>query len=176
MLYKLVYQALDLINSDKAKEAQQKRRHAQTGGLWAPIPETEALLTIDHLLKDGRNVTIDENVAQEPRQVLQRRLPLFLMPREKVDRRGHDFRISSCRVHSSGAYLLQESDSKLLDELLLKDDGISQCDDEPLAPPPPVDEVAELDLRLQELRREVPGCSQPESLADMLKFEGNTKS
>mmetsp|Transcript_129372 Transcript_129372/g.242055 ORF Transcript_129372/g.242055 Transcript_129372/m.242055 type:complete len:640 (-) Transcript_129372:31-1950(-) len=156
MLYKLVYEALELIASDKAKEEQRKRnRTYQPGGLWAPIPETEALLTVDHLLKDGRNIMFDDSFHQGERKFVQRRLPLFLMPREKAERRRQEFRISSCTVHSSGAYLLQESDSKLLDNLLLKDDGISQYDDEPLAPPPP-SEVADLDKQLQELRRDLP--------------------
>jgi len=156
LLYQLVYQALDLLALDKGKDGAQGRKGkcVQTG-LWAPIPETEELLTIDHLIKEGRNILI-ENHSGDHRQALQRRVPLFLMPRDQADRRKKEFRISSCTVHRSGAYLLQESDAKLLDDLVGAGDSLhgGECD-APLVPAPPR-EVQDLDERLQELLRELP--------------------
>jgi len=156
LLYQLVYQALDLLALDKAKDGSQgKRAKGAQSGLWAPIPETEELLTIDHLIKEGRNIFLD-NSAPEQRQAIQRRVPLFLMPRDQADRRKKEFRISSCTVHSTGVYLLQESDAKLLDDLLMTDDTMQgSCMDGPLVPAPPR-EVQDLDDRLQELLRELP--------------------
>lgn len=125
-------------------------------GLWAAIPETDELLTIDHLIKEGRNITLDQT-APEQRQAQQRRVPLFLMPRDQTDRRKKEFRISSCTVHHTGVYLLQESDARLLDALLSNDDADVKgtCPDGPLVPAPPR-EVQDLDNRLQELLREMP--------------------
>jgi len=156
LLYQLVYQALDLLALDKGKDGAQGRKGkcVQTG-LWAPIPETEELLTIDHLIKEGRNILI-ENHSGDHRQALQRRVPLFLMPRDQADRRKKEFRISSCTVHRSGAYLLQESDAKLLDDLVGAGDSLHGDEyDAPLVPAPPR-EVQDLDERLQELLRELP--------------------
>jgi len=159
LLYQLVYQALDLLALDKAKDgAQGKRAKGVQSGLWAPIPETEELLTIDHLIKEGRNIFLDHG-APEQRQALQRRVPLFLMPRDQNDRRKKEFRISSCTVHHTGVYLLQESDAKLLDDLLSTDESMQGCcPDGPLVPAPPR-EVQDLDDRLQELLRELPDDS-----------------
>lgn len=155
LLYQLVYQAL--LSIDKTKEGAQGKRGkgGVHSGLWAPIPDTEELLTIDHLIKEGRNIYLDPG-ACEQRQVSLRRVPLFLMPRDQADRRKKEFRISSCHVHDSGAYLLQESDAALLDRLLseggcLEDDSAGA----PLVPAPPR-EVQDLDDRLQELLRELP--------------------
>jgi len=154
LLYQLVYQALDLISSDKAGSASKKGKAVQSG-LWAPIPDTEELLTIDHLIKEGRNIVLDAN-APEQRQAMQRRVPLFLMPRNKEDRQKQEFRIQGCTVHHTGAYLLQESDSKLLDDLLACDDSMRRsCPDEPLVPAPP-SAVQDLDRQLQALLREIP--------------------
>jgi len=153
LLYQLVYQALDLLSATKAGRDPRKK-HVQTG-LWAPIPETDELITIDHLIKEGRNIVMDG--AQEMmRKGMQRRVPLFLMPRDKADRKKQEFRISSCTVHSSGAYLLQESDAKLLDELIAMNSSLHQNHpDGPLVPAPP-SEVQELDAKLQVLLRELP--------------------
>eukprot|EP00931_Biecheleriopsis_adriatica_P103422 TRINITY_DN78262_c0_g1_i1.p1 TRINITY_DN78262_c0_g1~~TRINITY_DN78262_c0_g1_i1.p1 ORF type:complete len:730 (+),score=166.10 TRINITY_DN78262_c0_g1_i1:8-2197(+) len=155
LLYQLVYQALELLAVDKGKDASQgKRAKASQNGLWAPIPETEELLTIDHLIKEGRNITLDRT-APEQRQALQRRVPLFLMPRDQSDRRKKDFRISTCAVHHTGAYLLQESDAKLLDDILMDDSSVEENPDAPLVPAPPR-EVQDLDVRLQELLKDMP--------------------
>lgn len=156
LLYQLVYQAMDLLALDKTKDgAQGKKAKGGQSGLWAPIPETEELLTIDHLIKEGRNIFLD-NGAPEQRQAMQRRVPLFLMPRDQADRRKKEFRISSCTVHRTGVYLLQESDAKLLDDLLMTDETMQgSCMDGPLVPAPPR-EVQDLDDRLQELLRDMP--------------------
>jgi len=155
LLYQLVYQALDMLALDKAKDATSKKGKCVQTGLWAPIPETDELLTIDHLIKQGRNITLDQT-APEHRQALQRRVPLFLMPRDQADVRRKEFRISSCTVHHSGVYLLQESDCKLLDEVLASDATMQEgCLVGPLVPAPP-SEVQDLDDRLQQLLRELP--------------------
>mmetsp|Transcript_108773 Transcript_108773/g.307655 ORF Transcript_108773/g.307655 Transcript_108773/m.307655 type:complete len:653 (-) Transcript_108773:129-2087(-) len=156
LLYQLVCQALDLLNLSTGKDAHGKKGKAVQSGLWAPIPDTEQLLTIDHLIKEGRSTVLEHN-GGERRQALQRRVPLFLMPRDQTDRRKKEFRISTCTVHHTGVYLLQESDARLLDELLSVDDEATQgCDlDAPLVPAPPR-EVQDLDDRLQELLRELP--------------------
>lgn len=167
LLYQLVYQALDMLALDKAKDgAQGKRGKPVQTGLWAPIPETEELLTIDHLIKEGRNILMEPG-APEMRQAMQRRVPLFLMPRDQNDRAKKEFRISSCTVHSTGVYLLQESDAKLLDDLLALDDRAVEgaCGDAPLVPAPPR-EVQDLDDRLQVLLRELP--EEPEQPASAL--------
>ena len=132
LLYQLVYQALDLLSSTKATRDPRKGKTITTG-LWGPIPETDELLTIDHLIKEGKNIQLDPNHCEQ-RQGMQRRVPLFLMPRDKNDRRKQEFRISSCTVHASGAYLLQESDAVLLDQLLETNGSMQQRPDEPLAP------------------------------------------
>lgn len=155
LLYQLVYQALDMLSLDKKDGTQSKKNKVVQSGLWAPIPDTDELLTIDHLIKEGRNITLDSG-APEQRQALQRRVPLFLMPRDQSDRKSKDFRISSCTVHHTGVYLLQESDARLLDELLSTDDlDQSQQHFAPLVPAPPR-EVQDLDDRLQELLRGIP--------------------
>jgi len=161
-LYALVYQALGQICAEKEKTTSdaQGRRKVPTG-LWAQVPETDELLTIGHLVKEGRNVTVDEASLhrQEQRQALHRRVPLFLMPRDRSDRQ-QEFRISHCTLHNSGAYLIQESDARLLEELLARE-GHVQCS--PLAPPPP-GEVRALDEQLQELLRGLPesdGSTRP---------------
>jgi len=155
LLYQLVYQALDLLSSDKAGGDRKKGRVVQSG-LWNSIPDTEELLTIDHLIKEGRNIVMEEQLLTQ-REASQRRVPLFLMPRDQADRRKKEFRISSCTVHHTGAYLLQESDAKLLDDLLAVNNPClrSSHPDEPLVPTPPR-EVHDLDQRLQELLRELP--------------------
>lgn len=163
LLYQLVYQALDLISSDKAGGASKKGKAAQSG-LWAPIPDTDELLTIDHLIKEGRNIVLDSN-APEQRQAMQRRVPLFLMPRNKEDRQKQEFRIQGCTVHHTGAYLLQESDSRLLDDLLASDDSMRRnCPDEPLVPAPP-STVQDLDRQLQALLHEIPEEKSEELVA-----------
>mmetsp|Transcript_85078 Transcript_85078/g.214459 ORF Transcript_85078/g.214459 Transcript_85078/m.214459 type:complete len:714 (+) Transcript_85078:102-2243(+) len=185
LLYQLVYQALDLLALDKGKDAGKKGNKIVQTGLWAPIPETDELLTIDHLIKEGRNIMLD-HAAPESRQAVQRRVPLFLMPRDQADRRKHEFRISSCTVHHTGVYLLQESDARLLDDIM-DTQGLSQGDtslDAPLVPAPPR-EVQDLDDRLQELLRELPeqplapGEDAPRSPApkgdDMMGKETPTK-
>jgi len=156
LLYQLTYQALELLAVERKDGPNGKRVKAVHSGLWDPIPDTEELLTIDHLIKEGRNILLDRG-APETRQVMQRRVPLFLMPRDQQDRRKKEFRISSCTVHHTGVYLLQESDSKLLDDLLAGDDSlqIGGHPDAPLVPAPPR-EVQDLDNRLQELMRELP--------------------
>ncbi|CAE8583313.1 unnamed protein product, partial [Polarella glacialis] len=91
-------------------------------------------------------------------QAMQRRVPLFLMPRDPCDKRKKEFRISSCTVHHTGVYLLQESDAKLLDGLLaggVDQDASRDLLDAPLVPAPPR-EVQDLDDRLQELLKEIP--------------------
>lgn len=160
LLYQLVYQALDLLVLDKSKDGKHKSKTVQSG-LWAPIPETDELLTIDHLIKEGRHIVLDHN-APEQRQATQRRVPLFLMPRDQEDRRKHEFRISACTVHHSGCYLLQESDARLLDEMMgtVEEEIENEPCDAPLVPAPPK-EVQELDDRLQELLREMPPEAPP---------------
>lgn len=148
LLYQLVYQALDLLALDK-KEGGKRGKVVQTG-LWAPIPETDELVTIDHLIKEGRNLLLDHTAPQQ-RQAEQRRVPLFLMPRDQTDRRKTEFRISSCTVHPSGVYLLQASDSKLVDGTV----GDVASGEAPLVPAPPA-EVLDLDSRLQELLHGTP--------------------
>lgn len=163
LLYQLVCQALDLL----ARKDGRKGKVVQNG-LWAPIPDSDELLTIDHLIKEGRNILLDQN-APGQRGAEQRRVPLFLMPRDQADRRKTEFRISSCTVHPSGIYLLQASDSKLLDDSLASDaaEGL----DAPLVPAPPA-EVQDLDNRLQELLRgidepaEAPAAADGEAPAD----------
>mmetsp|Transcript_19773 Transcript_19773/g.32052 ORF Transcript_19773/g.32052 Transcript_19773/m.32052 type:complete len:626 (+) Transcript_19773:111-1988(+) len=154
MLYTLVYQALSTCQqySDKDEAANIQLRKKLHTGLWAPIPETEELLTIDHLIKEGRNITIDESGLrrQEQKQFPNLRLPLFLIPREKNEG-AQEFRIGNCSVHSSGAYLLQESDAQLLDEFI-SSDGLNDNSRTPLVPPPPK-EVHDLDERLQKMLR-----------------------
>jgi condensin-2 complex subunit H2 len=166
-LYALVYQALDRCQifggQEKGPDGQAKKRWERLhAGLVAPIPETDELLTIDHLIKEGRNITLDDTALRrhEQRQLLYRRLPLFLMPRDKTEGK-QEFRIGSCTVHKSGAYLLQEADARLLDESLTSDVA-ERCDEQhsPLAPPPP-QEVRDLDERLQELLRGLPGSEPP---------------
>lgn len=153
LLYALVYQALTTCQQHAEKEESaggpvRKKLHT---GLWAPIPETEELLTIDHLIKEGRNITIDDSARrQDQRQFSHLRLPLFLLPREKTEGK-QEFRIGNCSVHSSGAYLLQESDAHLLDEFIGAD-APTECSRTPLVPPPPK-EVHDLDERLQRLLR-----------------------
>mmetsp|Transcript_41086 Transcript_41086/g.118723 ORF Transcript_41086/g.118723 Transcript_41086/m.118723 type:complete len:671 (+) Transcript_41086:93-2105(+) len=166
LLYQLVYQALDLLALDK-KDSAGKKAKATQSGLWSPIPETEELLTIDHLIKEGRNIFLDHG-APEQRQAMQRRVPLFLMPRDQADRRKKEFRISSCTVHRTGVYLLQESDARLLDDLMMTDEALqgSACMDGPLVPAPPR-EVQDLDDRLQELLRDLPDeNAKPEEAED----------
>eukprot|EP00928_Gymnodinium_smaydae_P023209 TRINITY_DN1923_c0_g1_i1.p1 TRINITY_DN1923_c0_g1~~TRINITY_DN1923_c0_g1_i1.p1 ORF type:complete len:820 (+),score=197.51 TRINITY_DN1923_c0_g1_i1:113-2461(+) len=181
LLYQLIYQALDsgaaaaaaaVAGAQEAAEAASGDASAAGGsgprrppgrtpqGFWAPVPETEELLTIDHLVKEGRNLTADPAASSgsaPARHALQRRLPLFLMPRDHADRRGTQSRISSCLVHPSGVYLLQASDARLLDAdptaaaaLLAAPAGGAGGD---ALPAPPAD-LRELDDRLQELLRE----------------------
>jgi len=172
LLYQLVYQALDLLCVDrKDGGGPSKKGKAVQSGLWAPIPDTDELLTIDHLIKEGRNIVMDHN-APEQRQALQRRVPLFLMPRDQADRRKKEFRISSCTVHHTGVYLLQESDARLLDNLLAEDATLQDghCDG-PLVPAPPK-EVQDLDNRLQELLREIP--EEPEAPCEDVVAVGET--
>lgn len=173
LLYALVYQALDLLALDTSgKEASGKKGKAVQSGLWAPIPETEELLTIDHLIKEGRNIILDHS-APQPRQAEQRRVPLFLMPRDASDRRKTEFRISSCTVHPSGVYLLQASDAKLLDDPTSTGASIhSDSLDAPLVPAPP-SEVQDLDSRLQELRRGLPADGEFGDLDGLEKAEEN---
>lgn len=150
LLYNLVYQALDLIAGYKdGRMKGPKGKYVQTG-LWSPIPDTDELLTIDHLIKEGRGICMTDPVG--PRDVSQRRVPLFLMPRDQADRRRREFRISACHVHRTGALLIQESDAQLLDNLLAtnKPDAIMGDVENPLAPAPP-QEVHDLDSRLREL-------------------------
>eukprot|EP00929_Paragymnodinium_shiwhaense_P118410 TRINITY_DN90331_c0_g1_i1.p1 TRINITY_DN90331_c0_g1~~TRINITY_DN90331_c0_g1_i1.p1 ORF type:complete len:714 (+),score=182.42 TRINITY_DN90331_c0_g1_i1:134-2275(+) len=163
LLHQLVYQALDLIAAKKDGKDGRRPGKAAQSGLTASIPETEELLTIDHLIKEGRNITIDANALAEGCQEIQRRVPLFLMPRDLGDRRKTEFRISNCCVHRSGMYLLQESDAKLLDGVdqssadddLAPLEGLTSSAGEPLVPAPPR-EVQDLDDRLQELLRDQP--------------------
>eukprot|EP00747_Dinoflagellata_sp_TGD_P166561 gnl/TRDRNA2_/TRDRNA2_189519_c0_seq1.p1 gnl/TRDRNA2_/TRDRNA2_189519_c0~~gnl/TRDRNA2_/TRDRNA2_189519_c0_seq1.p1 ORF type:complete len:719 (+),score=164.01 gnl/TRDRNA2_/TRDRNA2_189519_c0_seq1:51-2159(+) len=152
LLYALVYQALDLLACDKSKvEALKKGKAVQTG-LWSPIPESDELITIDHLIKEGRNTLLDQSGMCQ-RDVRNRRVPLFLMPRSRDDRHKSEFRISNCTIHSSGAYILQESDSRLLEKIMTTI-GSSQPSDALVPAPPQV--VPELDQRLQDLSRELP--------------------
>jgi len=157
LLYQLVYQALDLRSSNKAKDTVSGKRKGVQMDLWAQIPETDEFLTIDHLIKEGRNIFMDSGPLQDQqRQAMQRRVPLFLMPRDKTDRRKEEFRISSCSVHPSAAYLLQESDARLLDDDVKGHESMYGGEQlSPLAPAPPR-EVQDLDERLQEILREVP--------------------
>jgi len=161
-LYALVYQALGQICAEKEKSTDGQARRKVPNGLWALVPETDELLTIGHLIKEGRNVTVDEGTLQrqEQRQALHRRVPLFLMPREKTGGK-QEFRISQCTLHRSGAYLIEESDARLLEELLSRE-GHVQCS--PLAPPPP-GEVRALDEQLQELLRGLPASETASGLA-----------
>jgi len=74
----------------------------------------EELLTIDHLIKEGRNIALDRSAPE--RQALQQKVPLLLISRDQADgQKRAEFRISSCILHQTGLYLLQESDEKLLD-------------------------------------------------------------
>jgi len=101
-LHALVYQALGQLTVEKEKGPDGQARKKAPTGLLAPIPETDALLTIDHLIKEGRNITLDDTTLQrqEQKQALHRRVPLFLMPRDRSDGK-QEFRIGSCTVHSS---------------------------------------------------------------------------
>jgi len=176
-LYALVYQALGQLMTDKEGGVYvdaQGRKKVPTG-LWAPIPETDELLTIDHLIKEGRNITLDDAALQrqEQRQALHRRVPLFLMPRDRSDGK-QEFRIGNCTVHRSGAYLIQESDAQLLEKLLARE-GHEQCS--PLAPPPP-SAVKNLDDQLQVLLRGLPGSgsgleASPEPADASFDFEAH---
>lgn len=161
LLYQLVFQALDLLAVEKGKtdssQQPKKGKASLQAGLWSSIADTEELLTIDHLIKEGRNIDLDQS-APEQRQAPQRRVPLFLMARDSAEKRKREFRISSCTVHQTGVYLLQESDSKLLDSLL--SDGELRSDGAPLVPAPPR-EVQALDERLQELLKGVPEDAAP---------------
>jgi len=161
-LYALVYQALGQICAEKERGTDPQGRRKVPNGLWALVPETDELLTIGHLVKEGRNVTVDESSLQrqEQRQALHRRVPLFLMQRDRSDSK-QEFRISHCTLHGSGAYLIQESDARLLEELLARE-GHVQCS--PLAPPPP-GEVRALDEQLQELLRGLPATGEASTLA-----------
>lgn len=175
LLYQLVYQALDLLAVNKGKEAPSGRKGKNVqSGLWAPIPDTEELLTIDHLLKEGKGILLGDNEAamsEERLVAMQRRVPLFLLPRDQSDRRKREFRISSCTVHeATGVYLLQDSDAKLLDGLLggIEDGADPSHSDAPLVPAPPR-EVQDLDDRLQALLREMP--PEPPRNADDMEVE-----
>eukprot|EP00405_Crypthecodinium_cohnii_P046344 CAMPEP_0206585556 /NCGR_PEP_ID=MMETSP0325_2-20121206/36490_1 /ASSEMBLY_ACC=CAM_ASM_000347 /TAXON_ID=2866 /ORGANISM="Crypthecodinium cohnii, Strain Seligo" /LENGTH=345 /DNA_ID=CAMNT_0054093131 /DNA_START=31 /DNA_END=1064 /DNA_ORIENTATION=- len=197
LLYQLVYQALDLIPEKESKD-HGKKKHSkllsshppQSGGLWAPIPETEELLTIGHLIKEGRNTLLDRTVAPQ-RQATQHRVPLFLLPRDEAglgagkqsstnDEKGEglesgstsqkECRLGSCTVHHSGAFLLQESDAKLLDRMIDGKEDWGMVAGGPLVPTPPR-EVQDLDSRLQEILR---GDRQESALgaeADSLDME-----
>jgi len=160
LLYQLVYQALDLLCLNKGKDASRRGKVVQSG-LWAPIPETDELLTIDHLIKEGRNILLDHS-APLHRQDTQRRVPLFLLPRDSAHRGKHEFRISSCTVHHTGVYLLQESDAALLDDIMADQPPLETTGPAggPLVPAPPM-EVQDLDNRLQALLRELPGDAAP---------------
>lgn len=147
-LYALVYQALGQICESKEKHGDGQGKKKVPTGLWSQVPETEELLTIGHLIKEGRNITLEEASLQrrEQKQALHRRLPLFLMPKDRRDSK-QEFRLSSCTLHRSGVYLIQESDSRLVDELL----GSQQLNEgSPLAPPPPGD-MRDLDEQLRDL-------------------------
>jgi condensin-2 complex subunit H2 len=146
LLYELAYHALDLIVSDRKDDKGPKRKGAYSAGLWGPIPDE--LETIDHLIKEGRGLEIDDG-AMPNRASAMRRVPLWLMPREATDRRRHEFRITSCAVHRTGCHLLQESDATELDKLLAEN-RVQRDGTEPLAPAPP-QEVNELDEELQAL-------------------------
>jgi condensin-2 complex subunit H2 len=156
-LYALVYQALGQLTANKEKAADAQGRRKPPNGLWAPIPETDELLTIDHLIKEGRNITLDDTAfqRQDQRQAMNRRLPLFLMPRDRSEGK-QEFRISSCSVHSSGAYLIHKSDAQMLEAHLVRE-GVVQ--NTPLVPPPP-SEVRDLDEQLQVLLRGRPESDQ----------------
>jgi len=161
-LYNLVYQALATcqLHSEKEKCADGHHRKKHHAGPLAAAFESEELLTIDHLIKEGRNITLDQSALRKQEQRLSlhayRRLPLFLMPRELTEGKP-EFSISSCTIHRSGAYFIQQADARLLDEEPKKVSP-DACDEHfpPLAPPPP-QEVRDLDERLQQLLKELPG-------------------
>lgn len=146
LLYELAYHALDLIVSDRKDDKGPKRKGVYSAGLWGPIPDE--METIDHLIKEGRGIEIEDG-AMPNRASAMRRVPLWLMPREAADRRRHEFRITSCAVHRTGCHLLQESDATELDKLLAEN-RVQRDGTEPLAPAPP-SEVNELDEELQAL-------------------------
>jgi len=174
LLYQLVYQALESVAKAKEGAAASKRggKTLPPSGLLASIPETDELLTIDHLIKEGRHITLDPNSVPK-QQLALRRVPLFLMPRDQADRRSEKSRISSCTVHQSGAFLLQESDATLLDQLY--DSGSMDSEhrvvsgiEGPLVPAPGP-EVQDLDQRLQELLRKNDGpVESPPNMASPL--------
>eukprot|EP00927_Polykrikos_kofoidii_P077196 TRINITY_DN74165_c0_g1_i1.p1 TRINITY_DN74165_c0_g1~~TRINITY_DN74165_c0_g1_i1.p1 ORF type:complete len:813 (+),score=156.37 TRINITY_DN74165_c0_g1_i1:269-2707(+) len=166
-LHQLVFQALDMLSLKKDAAAGKRGSRASTthSGLWGPIPETEELLTIDHLMREGRNLLLESGAGgdtitanEQRRQAMQRRMPLFLMPRDQADGPKREHRISSCSVHDSGVYLLQESDGRLLDEILAKTPAShplgdsSKWDDFPK----PLAEVHGFEERLEELLKETP--------------------
>jgi len=169
LLYQLVYQALDLLVTDTSKDGAQAKKAKAQNGLFGNISEMEELLTIDHLLKEGRHISLDKNAPE--RQALQRKVPLLLMPRDQADGRTHEFRISSCMVHSTGLYLLQESDAKLLEGMSME--GVET--DDPLVPAPPK-EVQDLDGRLQELLKGLPATSSPSVDASPCPTELDTQT
>jgi len=146
LLYELAYHALDLIVSDRKDDKGPKRKGVYSAGLWGPIPDE--METIDHLIKEGRGIEIEDG-AMPNRASAMRRVPLWLMPREATDRRRHEFRITSCAVHRTGCHLLQESDATELDKLLAEN-RVQRDGTEPLAPAPP-EEIKELDDDLQAL-------------------------
>jgi len=96
-LYALVYQALGQICESKEKHGDGQGKKKVPTGLWSQVPETEELLTIGHLIKEGRNITLEEASLQrrEQKQALHRRLPLFLMPK---DRRPSESRQSQTQI------------------------------------------------------------------------------
>jgi len=157
LLHQLVYQALDLLCSGKGMDGRGPKGKNAATGLWAPLPETDELITIDHLIKEGKssNLTREENGSQ--REATQRRVPLFLMPRDQADRRKQEYRISSCSVHRTGALLIQESDARLLDDILGRPAGALAGElDQPLVSAPPHQEVHDLEARLREALQELP--------------------
>lgn len=109
-LYDLVFGVFESIVSSRKKVGDKSRSKNKVSFLTEDI-DNDVVCIVDHLIKKGKNIDQEDTGSEEP--LLHRRIPLWLLPREESDRRKHEFKINGCFIHSSGAFLLSESDARM---------------------------------------------------------------
>lgn len=122
-LYNLIYQCLEIV-VQKSRHARQKSSVNSKGVDEDAVVQAEAeFLTLDDHLEAAKHIDLDESQAGSYKELRQGslmvRTPLSVLNTRPAERKGassrHDFKISECVVHPSGALLFEDRDSRLVD-------------------------------------------------------------
>eukprot|EP00397_Hematodinium_sp_SG-2012_P014673 GEMP01014926.1.p1 GENE.GEMP01014926.1~~GEMP01014926.1.p1 ORF type:complete len:725 (+),score=185.76 GEMP01014926.1:200-2374(+) len=110
-LYDLVFGVLESIAHNRKKTGGKAVTHKRQFPFLTEGIDPDMVCIIDDLIRKGKNIDLEDAGSEEP--LLHRRIPLWLLPREESDRRKHEFKVNGCFIHSSGAFLLSESDAMM---------------------------------------------------------------